>query len=80
MWDIVTAKYKSNPLVYFDPMNEPVGYSTADWETIAAKWLTDRPSVPRNQVILGGGGWDWDTLSLCHDSRFDGTLLAFHHY
>jgi hypothetical protein len=80
MWNTITTTYLSNPLVYFDPMNEPIGYTTADWENIAAKWLTDRPSVPRNRVILAGGGWDWDVQSLCHDSRFDGTYLAFHHY
>jgi hypothetical protein len=30
MWNTVVAKYLSNPRVYFDPMNEPWGYSATD--------------------------------------------------
>ncbi len=80
MWNEVVARYLSNPRVYFDPMNEPHGYSSAEWIDIAAKWLSDRPSVPRDRIIVAGTGFDWDVKPLCADSRFDGTYLAFHHY
>src|SRR5882724_7304967 len=40
MWDTVTAKYLSNPLVYFDPINEPIGFTTPQWLDFAATWIT----------------------------------------
>ncbi len=80
MWNTVVAKYLSNPRVYFDPMNEPWGYSATDWMNIAAGWIADRPNVPKNRIIVSGVGYDWDVKPLCADSRFDGTYLAYHHY
>lgn len=80
MWNTVVATYLHNPLVYFDPMNEPHGYTADQWMDIAAGWISDRPSIPRNRIIVSGVVFDWDILPLCHDSRFNGTYLAFHHY
>ena len=80
MWDTVVAKYLPNARVYFDPMNEPHGYSGTEWTDLAARWIGDRPSVPKNRIIVSGIGFDWDIQTLCHDSRFDGTYLAYHHY
>ena len=80
-WDSYTAaKYLPNPRVYFDPMNEPHGYRAGDWMDIAATWISDRPRIPRNRIIVSGIGFDWDVKPLCADSRFDGTYLAYHHY
>ncbi|HKN53276.1 MAG TPA: cellulase family glycosylhydrolase, partial [Amycolatopsis sp.] len=80
MWDTVVAKYLPNARVYFDPMNEPHGYSGTEWTDLATRWIGDRPSVPKNRIIVSGIGFDWDIQTLCHDSRFDGTYLAYHHY
>jgi Ricin-type beta-trefoil lectin domain/Cellulase (glycosyl hydrolase family 5) len=87
MWDTEIAKYLSNPLVYFDPMNEPVGFTTAQWLDFAANWITraSGEGLPRNRMFIEGaeadsGGWGSDLRPLCNDSRFDGTYLAMHRY
>src|SRR3954452_15751364 len=39
MWDTVVKAYKNHSHVYFEPMNEPHGYTESEWADIAAKWL-----------------------------------------
>ncbi|MFF9809085.1 ricin-type beta-trefoil lectin domain protein [Streptomyces coeruleorubidus] len=80
MWDSVIGKYGSNSLVYFEPMNEPHGYSATDWANVAAKWITDRPSVPKNRIIVSGHDYNDYVTTVCADSRLDGTYLSLHHY
>ncbi|MGX5183134.1 ricin-type beta-trefoil lectin domain protein [Streptomyces avermitilis] len=80
MWDAVIGKYGSNSLVYFEPMNEPNGYSATDWANLAAKWITDRPSVPKNRIIVSGPGSNDYVTTVCADSRLEGTYLSLHHY
>jgi hypothetical protein len=80
MWNTVVAKYGSNSLVHFEPMNEPFGYSASDWKNVAAAWLSARSSVPRNRVFISGSGLNQDIKTMCADSRFDGTFLSLHHY
>ncbi|MEW9551935.1 RICIN domain-containing protein [Nonomuraea sp. NPDC050783] len=80
MWNTVTAQYGSNDLVYFEPMNEPHGYSAAEWADLAASWLSARPSIPKGRVLVGGTGYSQDLRPVCADSRLAGTLLSYHHY
>ncbi|WP_434739425.1 RICIN domain-containing protein [Micromonospora sp. SH-82] len=80
MWSTVTNTYGANPNVYFEPMNEPHGYSSAEWRTIAANWLTYHYSAVPGRVLIGGTGYSQDLRDVCNDSRFDSTLLSFHHY
>ncbi|GAB3652929.1 RICIN domain-containing protein [Glycomyces tarimensis] len=80
MWSTVTDQYGSNSRVYFEPMNEPHGYSSAEWRNVAADWLDYHYSAPPGRVLIGGTGYSQDLRPICNDSRFDGTLLSFHHY
>ncbi|MEV1015135.1 RICIN domain-containing protein [Micromonospora sp. NPDC049801] len=80
MWSTVITAYASNPNVYFEPMNEPHGYSSAEWRTVAANWLTAHSAAPPGRVLIGGTGFSQDLRDLCTDSRFSGTLLSFHYY
>ncbi|GAB3232422.1 ricin-type beta-trefoil lectin domain protein [Glycomyces halotolerans] len=80
MWNTVVSQYGSNGQVYFEPMNEPHGYSASEWVNIAVDWLNARSSVPRGRVLIGGSGYSQDLRPVCDDSRLDGTLLSFHHY
>jgi hypothetical protein len=80
MWNTVTTQYGSNSLVYFEPMNEPHGYSSTDWRNLAASWISARPSIPKGRILIGGTGYSQDVKPICADSRFDGTLLSYHHY
>ncbi|MEV1111657.1 RICIN domain-containing protein [Micromonospora sp. NPDC049751] len=80
MWSTVTNTYGSNTNVYFEPMNEPHGYSSAEWRTVAANWLTYHYSAPPGRVLIGGTGFSQDLRDICNDSRFNATLLSFHYY
>ncbi|GAA1857512.1 RICIN domain-containing protein [Myceligenerans crystallogenes] len=80
MWSEVTNRYGGNSRVYFEPMNEPHGYTSAAWRDVAADWLEYHYSAPRERVLIGGTGYSQDLRDVCNDSRFGGTLLSFHHY
>lgn len=80
MWNTVVSQYGSNSLVYFEPMNEPHGYSSAEWRDVAASWMSARSSVPKGRILIGGTGYSQDLRDLCTDSRFSGTLFSFHTY
>ena len=80
MWSTVISQYGSNGLVYFEPMNEPHGYTSAAWRTFAADWLARHASVPDGRVLIGGTGFSQDLRDLCNDSRFASTLFSFHTY
>ncbi|GIF42866.1 cellulase family glycosylhydrolase [Actinoplanes xinjiangensis] len=80
MWNTVTAQYGADSRVYFEPMNEPHGYSASAWTNLAASWINARPSIPRARILLGGTGYSQDIRPVCADSRLNGTLLSYHHY
>ena len=80
MWNTVVAKYGTNSLVYFEPMNEPAGHSASDWANVMNTWITSRPSIPRNRIFVSGAGLNQDIKSMCNDRRLDGTFLSLHHY
>ncbi|MGC4878998.1 RICIN domain-containing protein [Micromonospora sp. DT43] len=80
MWSTVTNTYGSNPNVYFEPMNEPHGYSSTEWRNVAANWLSYHTSAVPGRVLIGGTGFSQDLRDICNDSRFNSTLLSFHYY
>ena len=87
MWDTLAARYLSNPLVYLDPINEPIGFTTTQWLNFAATWIARMTAagVPGNRLFiegaqLDGGGWGSDLRPLCNDSRFNGVYLGMHRY
>lgn len=80
MWQTVTSKYASNSLVYFEPMNEPFGYSQSAWANLAAQWISTYPSVPKGRIFVSGTGYNDNVTTVCADSRFTGTFLSLHHY
>jgi len=80
MWSTVVSDYGSNSNVYFEPMNEPFGYSASQWESIASTWLSDFSSVPRSRVIISGTGYNDNVTGVGADSALAGTLLSLHFY
>ncbi|NGY64341.1 cellulase family glycosylhydrolase [Lentzea sp. NEAU-D13] len=80
MWDEVIAKYGGNPNAYFEVINEPHGYSTADLNNMYNGWLARYSGVPRGRVILDGAGLAQNVAAVGDDSRLNGTLLAVHDY
>jgi hypothetical protein len=80
MWTTVINAYGGNGNVYLEPMNEPHGYSSADWRNLAASWLTTHTGANKSRVLIGGTGYSQDLRDLCGDSRFSSTLFSFHIY
>ncbi|MER6981643.1 cellulase family glycosylhydrolase [Streptomyces carpinensis] len=80
MWDTVVHAYRDNSRVYFEPMNEPHGYTDSEWADIAADWLATYPSVPRDRVFVSGAGYNDHVTSVCADPRLRGTYLSLHDY
>jgi len=80
MWKTVTNRYHGNSLVYFEPMNEPHGYSQSQWADIAAQWISTYSSTPRNRIFVSGTGYNDNVTYVCADSRLNGTFLSLHHY
>ncbi|MFI1212239.1 glycoside hydrolase family 5 protein [Streptomyces sp. NPDC020802] len=80
MWNTVVKAYKNDKRVYFEPMNEPHGYTDTEWADIAAKWLNTYRHVPRNRVFVSGAGYNDHVTSVCADPRLKGTYLTLHHY
>jgi hypothetical protein len=80
MWSTVVSDYGSNANVYFEPMNEPYGYSLSQWESICSGWLSTYSSVPRSRVIISGTGYNDNVTSVGADSALNGTLLSLHIY
>src|SRR5256886_16612579 len=69
MWKTVTNRYHGNSLVYFEPMNEPHGYSQSEWADIPAQWISTYSSTPRNRIFVSGTGYNDNVTSVCADSR-----------
>jgi endoglucanase len=80
MWKTVTNRYHGNGRVYFEPMNEPYGYSQSEWAGIAAQWISTYSSIPRNRIFVSGTGYNDNVTSVCADRRLNGTFLSLHHY
>jgi hypothetical protein len=80
MWQRVVDKYGSNGNIYFEPMNEPHGYTNEEWRDKAAEWLTTYPNVPHGRVIISGTGYNDDLQFVGNDPRFDDCLLSLHIY
>lgn len=80
MWKTVVRAYSGNDRVYFEPMNEPHGYTPAQWADIAAQWISTFPKVPKNRIFVSGSGYNDSVVSVCADPRLKGTYLSLHHY
>jgi hypothetical protein len=80
MWDAVITEYRSNGLIYFEPMNEPHGYSSAEWIDIAVSWVDARSEIPRNRIFISGEGYNDDVTDVCANTDLTGTYLSLHHY
>jgi len=80
MWDRVTADYGGNGGVYFEPMNEPFGYSLNDWVSLCSSWLSRYSAIPRGRVVISGTGYNDNVTGVGAASALNGTLLSLHFY
>ena len=80
MWDTVVAQYGANPRVFFEPMNEPFGYSLDEWVDLTSGWLDAHADIPRKRVIVSGTGYNDDVTGVGAAPELKGTLLSLHFY
>ena len=80
MWDTVVDEYGKNPHVYYEPMNEPFGYTLDEWVSLTSGWLDDHADVPRKRVIISGTGYNDDVTGVGAAEELEGTLLSLHFY
>lgn len=80
MWTTVVNKYQGNNKVYFEPFNEPYGYTLSQLTTIYAQFLSTFPNVPKGRIILGGQGYSENVTGVGADTRFSSCLLSLHNY
>lgn len=80
MWNTATSAYQSNDLVYYEPMNEPFGYSDTALRSLEASWIADHPGVPRDHVFVSGTGYNDHISTECADPALAGTYVSQHFY
>ena len=80
MWDTVVREYGHNPRVYFEPMNEPHGYTLGQWVAITSAWLGRHHTVPRHRVVISGTGYNDDVTGVGAAPQLSGTLLSLPYY
>jgi hypothetical protein len=80
MWDTVTSGYGGNADVYFEPMNEPFGYSLSSWVSLCSGWLARQSAIPRGRVLISGTGYNDNVTGVGASSALSGTLLSLHFY
>jgi hypothetical protein len=80
MWTTVTAAYARNPHVYFEPMNEPFGYTLDEWVALCTGWLGAHANIPRNRVVISGTGYNDNVTGVGANPALNGTLLSLHFY
>ncbi|MEY9836889.1 glycoside hydrolase family 5 protein [Streptacidiphilus sp. EB103A] len=80
MWSTVVGQYGGNSNVYFEPLNEPYGYSLSQWVSICSSWLSTHSSVPKARVIVSGTGYNDSVTGVGAASALAGTLLSLHYY
>jgi len=80
MWTAVAGNYGGKSRVYFEPINEPYGYSPGDLNDFYSDWIAAFPSVPRDRVILDGSGYAQVPATVGGDGRLKDCLLGYHEY
>ncbi|TCC62928.1 hypothetical protein E0H73_10535 [Kribbella pittospori] len=80
MWDTVFNAYGKNPRVYFEPMNEPFGYSLPEWVSLTSSWIQRHNSVPRGRFVISGTGYNDNVTGVGAAPELTGTLLSLHFY
>ncbi|MEJ3747538.1 ricin-type beta-trefoil lectin domain protein [Actinomycetes bacterium KLBMP 9797] len=80
MWNTVVRQYADNPRVYFEPMNEPFGYTLDEWVTVTSRWLARHKNIPRKRVVISGTGYNDNVTGVGAAPELRGTLLSLHFY
>ncbi len=80
MWDTVVEEYRDNRNVYFEPMNEPHGYTLDQWVSVTSGWLDRYDKIRRDHVVISGTGYNDNVTGVGAAKELQGTLLSLHFY
>src|SRR4051794_39418989 len=80
MWDTAFKAYRKRSHVYFEPMNEPFGYSLGEWVSLTSAWLHRHRDVPRRRFVISGTGYNDNVTGVGAAPELRGTLLSLHFY
>lgn len=80
MWRAVVEKYGASGNAYFEPINEPHGFTPADLNDFYDNWLGAFSSLPRDRVILDGSKYAQVPATVGADKRLKDCLLGYHEY
>jgi hypothetical protein len=80
MWETVDSVYSGNNKIFYEPINEPFGYSSAS--SLESVYSTFLGFINKSQsyIILDGTGYANDVTVIGGDSSLSGCLLGVHIY
>lgn len=79
MWKTIDGVYKNNNSVYYEPINEPAGYSLSGLESVYLTYL-GFITKSQNHILLDGTGYAADVTGIGAYSSFNNCLLSLHIY
>jgi len=79
MWSTVNSAYGSNGSVYFEPINEPYGYSASALDNVYATFISTY-HCSNWKCILDGTGYADHLSGVGSDSRLTNQYLGLHFY
>jgi hypothetical protein len=79
MWQTVDGVYHGNNNVYYEPFNEPYGYTASGLESVYTTFLS---FITKSQghIILDGTGYASNVAPIGGDASFNSCLLGVHDY
>ena len=79
MWETVDAEYEYDGTIFFEPFNEPYGYSKNEWLDIIEDFRSFT-NKPENRILVSGTGWSEWVSGIGGDSRVGDCWLSLHIY
>jgi hypothetical protein len=80
MWETVDSVYSGNWSVFYEPINEPFGYSTGGLQNLYANDFLPYVSKSQQRILLDGTGYADHLAGIGSDSALSGCDLALHIY
>ena len=79
MWQTIDGIYKNNNSVYYEPINEPNGYSLSSLEGVYTTFL-GFIQKSQSHILLDGFGYAADVTGIGADPSLSSCLLSLHIY
>ncbi len=79
MWQKVDGEYASDSSIWFEPFNEPFGYTAAQLKTIY-KDFQSFTTKSDGRILLGGTGYSEDIGPIANDAAFNNCKFSLHIY